>query len=367
MDRSDKIIKTSIYGIIVNLLLAMFKGVVGFFAGSIAIIMDAINNVSDALSSVITIVGIKLSLRPADYNHPFGHGRVEYLSAIVIAIIVLSAGISSLFESVQSIIDGKDPEYSTVSLIIISVAIVVKLLLGRYVKNVGEELDSDALIASGADALFDALITFSTLISALIMMFFNLSLDGYLGALISIAIIKAGFDMLASPVNELLGSRISPEYVKQIRNEVLSYDGVKGVYDIILHNYGRTLIIGSLHISVDDTMNAYQIHALTRRIIGQMRNEHGIIMTVGIYALSTGNSKRALIQKKVEEELRKHKEIIQLHGFFYEEEDNIFSFDVVPDLSVTDDKAYIAKIKDELKVILPDVKTNVIIDHNYTL
>ena len=166
MDRSQEIIRTSWIGIAANVLLAGFKAAVGIIASSVAIVMDAVNNLSDALSSVITIIGTKLSQRPADRKHPFGFGRIEYFSAIIIAVIVLSAGVTSLIESVKKILDPTEPSYTTTTLVVIVVAIVVKLILGQYVKRKGEQLKSDALIASGSDALFDAVITLATLISA---------------------------------------------------------------------------------------------------------------------------------------------------------------------------------------------------------
>ena len=238
MNRSQEIIRTSWIGIAANVLLAGFKAAVGILASSVAIVMDAVNNLSDALSSVITIVGTKLSQRPADRKHPFGFGRIEYFSAIIIAVIVLSAGITSLIESVKKIFDPTEPSYTTTTLVVIVVAIVVKLILGQYVKKKGEQLNSDALIASGSDALFDAVITLATLISAGVMLLWGVSLDGILGALISIVIIKAGIEMLASPVNELLGTSISADFAKQIQKEVADFEGVHGVFDLILHNYG---------------------------------------------------------------------------------------------------------------------------------
>ena len=223
MDRSQEIIRTSWIGIVTNVLLAGFKAVVGVLASSVAIVMDAVNNLSDALSSVITIVGTKLSQRPADRKHPFGFGRIEYFSAIIIAVIVLSAGVTSLIESVKKIFDPTTPEYTKTTLLVIVVAIVVKLVLGQYVKRKGEALKSDALIASGSDALFDAVITLATLVSAGVMLMWNVSLDGILGALISIVIIKAGIEMLASPINELLGTSIPAELTKQIVKEVSEF------------------------------------------------------------------------------------------------------------------------------------------------
>ena len=366
MNRSQKIIRTSIIGIAANVLLAVFKAVVGILASSVAIVMDAVNNLSDALSSVITIIGTKLSERPADRKHPFGFGRVEYFSAIIIAVIVLSAGITSLIESVKKIFEPTEPEYTTVTLIVIVVAIVVKLVLGQYVKKQGEQLKSDALIASGSDALFDAVITLATLVSAGAMLLWHVSLDGILGALISIVIIKAGIEMLASPVNELLGARISQDLLRDIKQEVLSFEGVHGVFDIILHNYGPNVLIGSLHVNVYDTMDAHEIHGLTRRISEQMFERHGIIMTVGVYSIATGENKRAELQNAVMQTLARHKEILQVHGFYYFEKEHRISVDVVPDISVHDEAALSSQLTDEIKALVPGEEVTIVIDHNYS-
>lgn len=366
MNRSQKIIRTSIIGIVANVLLAAFKAAVGLLASSVAIVMDAVNNLSDALSSVITIIGTRLSERPADREHPFGFGRVEYFSAIIIAVLVLSAGITSLIESFKKIFEPTEPEYTSVTLTVIVVAIVVKLVLGQFVKRQGEQLKSDALIASGSDALFDAVITLATLVSAGIMLLWHVSLDGILGALISLVIIKAGFEMLASPVNELLGSRISPELLHDIKQEVLAFEGVHGVFDIILHNYGPNVLIGSLHVNVYDTMDAHEIHGLTRRITEQMFKRHGIILTVGIYAVATGDNKRSQLQSTIMQALAKHSEIVQVHGFYYFEKEHRVSVDIVPDISVHDEAALSVRLTEELKALVPDEEVSIVIDHNYS-
>lgn len=366
MDRSSKIIRTSVVGIVANVFLVAFKAVVGIISGSVAIIMDALNNLSDALSSVITIIGTKLSQRPADRKHPFGFGRIEHFSAMIISVIVLSAGITSLIESVKRIIEPTQPNYTTATLVVIIVAIVAKLLLGLYVKRKGKQLKSDALIASGSDALFDAIITAATLLSAGIMLIWGISLDGILGALISIVIIKSGIEMLASPVNELLGARVSPELVHEIRQEVMAFDDVHGVFDIILHNYGPDVMIGSLHISVLDTLPAYEIHVLTRKISTLMSVKHGIVMTVGIYAVATGDNVRADLQTKVLNALSAHKELVQVHGFYYSEKDRLLSVDVVPDIDIHDDDALCRRLTSEIQALVPDTQIVVVIDHNYS-
>ena len=358
MHRSQEIIRTSWIGIAANVLLAGFKAAVGILASSVAIVMDAVNNLSDALSSVITIVGTKLSQRPADRKHPFGFGRIEYFSAIIIAVIVLSAGITSLIESVKKIFDPTEPSYTTTTLVVIVVAIVVKLILGQYVKKKGEQLNSDALIASGSDALFDAVITLATLVSAGVMLLWGV-------ALISIVIIKAGIEMLASPVNELLGTSISADFAKQIQKEVADFEGVHGVFDLILHNYGPDVKIGSLHINVYDTMSAHDIHGLTRRISTQMYVRHGIIMTVGVYAVATGDNRRAELQSQVMQALAAHKDILQVHGFYYSEKHNSLSVDIIPDISVHDEDAFVCQLTTELQPLVPDMKVVIVVDHNY--
>ena len=332
MNRSSEIIRTSIVGIVTNVLLASFKALVGIIAGSIAIVMDAINNLSDALSSVITIIGTKLSQKPADRKHPFGYGRVEYFSAIIIAVIVISAGVTSLIESVKKIIEPTEPNYTTVTLIVVSVAIIAKLLLGWYVKSQGKKLRSDALIASGSDALFDAIITLATLISAGVMLIWGISLDGILGTIISALIIKAGIEMLAS----------------------------------ILHNYGPEVMIGTVHISVDDTLTAQDIHGLSRKITLEMVQNHGIIMTVGVYAVATGDNQRKELQTLVLKTLQAHKELVQIHGFYYSEKENLVTVDVVPDLTVKDDNALCEALTKELMEKIPGRTIMITVDHNYS-
>ena len=239
-------------------------------------------------------------------------------------------------------------------------------MLGQFVKKKGEQLNSDALIASGADAIFDAIVTLSTLVSAAIMLIWHVSLDGILGVLISILIIKAGFEMLSSPINELLGARISPDLVAQIKKEVLSFQGVHGVYDIILHNYGPDVIIGSLHINVKDTMDALEIHQLTRKITETLNEKFGIIMTIGVYAIATGDKKITQIQNQVLQALATHEDISQVHGFVYFEKENRISVDVVPDISVTDEKTFAQTLTQEIQALYPNETVTVIVDHNYT-
>ncbi len=180
---------------------------VGFISNSIAVILDAVNNFSDALSSVVTIVGAKLAGKAPDKKHPLGYGRIEYLTSMIVSAIVLYAGITSVVESVKKNLHPEKAEYSFVSVAIIAVAVILKLLLGTFVKNRGKKVNSGALIASGSDALFDAILSTSVLASALIYMFFNISIEAFVGVIISVFIVKAGIEMLVETLDDILGKR----------------------------------------------------------------------------------------------------------------------------------------------------------------
>ena len=236
--------------------------------------MDAVNNISDAGSSLITIIGTKLAGREPDKKHPFGYGRVEYLSAMVISVIVLYAGVTSLVESIKKIITPDVPDYSTVSLIIVGAAVVVKIVLGRYVKSVGKKVNSTSLVNSGEDATLDSVISASTLVAAAIFLIFDISLEAWLGAIISLVIIKSGFEMIKETISQILGERNDPELAKSIKGTVTGFKDVQGAYDLVLNNYGPDTWNGSIHIEVPDTYSADRLYQLIRSIQVKVYEEH---------------------------------------------------------------------------------------------
>lgn len=365
MDRNKKIIRVSFVGIAVNAVLVAFKMAVGVISGSIAVILDAVNNLSDALSSIITIIGTKLAGRAPDKKHPYGYGRIEYLTSVVISVIVLIAGVTSFRESAVKVIHPEAAEYTVWSLIIIAVAVVAKFFCGRYVKGVGEKINAGSLIASGSDAYFDAILSFSTLVAAIISMIWGLSLEGILGVVISAVIIKAGIEMLIDTLNGIIGTRTDKELSDKLKEKVGSIEGVQGVYDLTLHNYGPTHIIGSLHIEVDDEMTAKQIHLLTRRITAEVFHEFGIVVTVGIYASNNSVPAIAEIRTQVEKILENHPEILQMHGFYGDEEKKYVNFDLIVDFKA-DAPAVRDRVKAEISAIYPDYAFDIILDSDYS-
>ena len=328
MTRQSKIVKTSIIGIVVNLILVAFKAVIGILTNSIAITLDAVNNLTDALSSIITIIGAKLAGRAPDKNHPYGYGRIEYFSSVIIAAIVLWAGITAFMESWPKIFTPDVTHYTTVSLIIIAVAVVVKILLGQYVKRVGESINSQALVASGSDALFDAILSLSTLVAAIISIFFHISLEGILGVIISVVIIKASIDMLRETLDSMIGARPDSELSQKIKATICEVPGVYGAYDLSLHNYGPEDMSGSVHVEVDDDLTAMDIHNLTRMISAKIFEEYGIILTVGIYA---HNDRFSDIRDDLYDIASEYEEVLEIHAFMVYEDKKIVTFDIIVD------------------------------------
>ncbi len=335
--REKTIVRTSIIGIVANVFLAGFKAAVGVLTHSIAIVLDAVNNISDAGSSIITIVGTKLAAKEPDKKHPFGYGRIEYLSAMIISVIVLYAGITSLIESVKHIIEPETPEYTTASLIIVGVAVLVKIILGRYVKGVGEKVNSDSLVNSGKDATLDSVISASTLVAAAIFLKFGLSLEAWLGAVISLVIIKSGLEMLSETISQILGERNDRELAHSIRETVTSFPGVQGAYDLVLNNYGPDKWNGSIHIEVPDTYSASDLDLLIRNIQTTVYREHQVILTaIGVYSMNTTDEEAIEAQKKVREIVFSHEHVKQMHGFYYLKDEKTLRFDLVVSFDAKD-------------------------------
>lgn len=352
--RDKVIIRTSIIGILTNVFLASFKAVIGLISNSIAVTLDAVNNLSDALSSIITIVGTKLAGKLPDKKHPLGHGRIEYLSAMIVSGIVLYAGITSTVESVKKIIHPEKPDYSVISLVFIAVAVIVKIILGRYVKTKGEQVNSGSLIASGADAMFDAILSASVLASAIIFMLSGFSLEAYVGLIISGFIIKAGIEMMIETINDILGVRVDKEKTDKIKNLLTEEPYVRGAYDLIMYNYGPDKYFASVHLELPDTMTAREIDKLTRKLEKKVYKETGVVLAgVGLYSYNTGNDEASEIQKDVRERVMSHDWAIQLHGFYIEVETKEITFDVVMSFDIQPNEG-IKIIYDEIKEAYPE-------------
>ena len=362
-NREKTIVKTSIISICANLMLVGFKATVGLLSNSIAIITDAVNNLSDALSSIITIVGTKLAGKAPDKKHPYGYGRIEYITTFVVSAIVLYAGITALVESIKKIFTPEEVSYDVFTLIVLAAGIIIKFILGLYVKNKGHKAKSDSLVASGVDAFNDAILSISVLVSTIIYMIFHINIEAYIGVLVSIYIIKTGIELIKESVDNVLETRIESNFAKSIKEEVLKEENVKGVFDLILNNYGPDKYLGSVHIEVPDTMTVAEIDKISRNITKRIQKRFGVILhTIGVYSINTKDSDIIEAKKKVESIVFGHKEITQMHGFYLDTKDKILSFDIIMDFKAKDREKIYRHIYDEIRKEFNDHKINITLD-----
>ncbi len=364
MDRNQIIIRTSAVGIAANLGLCAVKFAIGFASRSQAVITDAANNLGDALGSVITIAGTKLSEKKPDRTHPFGYGRVEYMTSIIVAFLVLYVGVQSFFESVRAIFVPQPADFSITSLIILAAALGVKLILGLWTRSKGRSIRSAALEASGTDALSDSMLSGAALVSALLVHFANIDLSAWLGLLIALYIICSGIQLMKHPVDSLIGSRPDHELTRQVSDLILSFKNVDGAYDLVLNGYGETFTIGSVHIQIPDTLSAREIQHLTQQISQEVYRRFRIILTIGIYAANTSDPTSSRIRKTVDQTLAQYDQIIEVHGFYVDLPMHLCAFDLIFD-PAADACALRDEIQASLQKQLPDYRFYIVIDKEF--
>ena len=366
MERNRKIIRISAIGIVVNLALVGFKAFVGIVTGSVAVLMDAVNNLSDALSSAVTIIGAKLAGKAPDKKHPYGYGQIEYVSSVTVAVIILLTGLTSFRGSVEKILHPETAHYTLVPLLIIGVAVVVKFVLGRYVRQQGRQYHSESLVASGTDSVFDSVISLSTLAAAAISMLFNISVEGWLGVIIAVLILKAGLEILMESLNGIIGARVDSSLASELKKRICQYPQVDGAYDLILHRYGPERVIGSVHIEVADDLTAKDIHSLSYRIREDIYVSYGIILTVGIYASNTAGGLYTQMKEKLSELIQNYPEILQMHGFYADAEKMTVSFDLIIDFQSERKQQVKEEILKEMSLAYPEYQFRAVLDNDYS-
>lgn len=270
----------SVAGIVTNILLAILKYVAGMLSGSISVTADAINNLSDAGASIISLVGVKLSAKPADKGHPYGHGRVEYISALAVAFLVLLMGIELFKSSVDKITNPVPVKFSIVSLCILIFSIFAKLWLGFFNKKLGKKINSAPMMAVMKDCFSDCLATSVAAIAIIVSAFSDINIDGYLGIIVACFIFIAGFNILKETMADLLGKPAEKEFVDEITNKILSYDKIVGVHDMIIHDYGPGRKFASAHAEVPSNENIMEIHDVIDLIERDILNEFGMIISI---------------------------------------------------------------------------------------
>ena len=365
--RNKKIIKTSIIGIIANFILVIFKVIVGFLSGSIAIILDAVNNLSDTLSSIVTIAGVKFANRAPDKNHPLGHGRFEYLGTAMIATVISYIGFTAIFESIGKIINPNEVNYTFITFLVVSVSVIIKILIGRYYKKIAKQVDSDSLKNSGFDAMMDALISAATIVAGLIYVIWGISIEAYLATLISVFIIYSGFRMLRESFSVILGERVDSDLSRRIKQAICEIDGVYGAYDLLIHDYGTGRSYASVNIDVLDTLSVVEVDDISREVrclVGQRFRIY--VSSVGIFPINTKDKHTVEVRNNIKAMMLMNDHIRQIHGFRIDEKAKEITFDVVIDFSVEDQNALRRRIIKELKRVYPDYHFVISIDLDFS-
>ena len=323
----------SIVGIICNLILSIIKITVGVISGSVSVMADGFNNLSDTASSVITMVGIKLANRPADKEHPFGHGRMEYLSALIVAFMVMLVGVQFIKSSLDRIMNPVPITFELIPFILLLLSLIVKLWLSRFNKYVGEKINSSALKAASVDALGDVFTSSCVIISFIAAKFTTLPIDGYVGLLVSAAILYAGYSLVKDTISPLIGEAPDEELVKAIKEGVLSYDNIIGVHDLIIHNYGVGKCMASIHAEIPSNIDLITIHDIIDTAEREISEKLNIYLVIHMDPMCIHDDKVKAVKKDVQRTLMKFNCIKSMHDFRITEGENKINiiFDVEVD------------------------------------
>ncbi len=354
--RYSEIIKYNIAGIAINLFLSISKLAIGLLTHAHAVILDSIEGFSDLVSAVFTIFSAKIGTKKADKEHPFGYGRMEYLMSILVTVIIMLFGLRSIIESVMDIIHPHEaPDYTIAVILIMSVSLVLKLIYGIFLRKKGRDISASALIMAGTDYMGDALTSAAILAAILIKNLFDTDIEHYLCIGISLMIIYTGAQMLRECVTKILGTTADPEFRKKIKSVIIMEDGVYNVSNLVIHNYGESVYVGSVDIEVDKDMRADEISRLSRRLM-QKTDELGLTLTaVGISGTDADSPEASRIWDEILDVVRRHKKIRRAYAFSADFNEKLISFSIVPDPDVSDKEAVRQDLLNELASHFPDM------------
>lgn len=358
-------------GTLVNLLLFSIKLITGTLVGSIAVTADAFNNLSDAASSLITIVGFKLSSRPADKEHPFGHGRIEYIAGMIVSFMVLIVGYQFIKTSFERIVHPSAVTFQLIPFLLILVSVLLKIWMSRFNAFMGRTINSSALKASSYDALWDVVTSSTVALSLLIARFTAIPIDGYIGILVALAILMSGYNLVKETMSPLLGEPPSAELIKGISERVLSYPNISGVHDLIIHNYGPGRCMASIHAEIPSDINIMTIHEIIDQAEREISEALNIYLVIHMDPISTNAVEIIEAKEEIEKILKKYPLVKSMHDFriIGEKNHKNILFDMVVDYGAlvksTNEDALRSKIKDEIMELHPGYNCIITIDHDY--
>ena len=313
--RSKYGVLCGIVGIILNILLCCAKLAVSFITGSVAISADAFNNLGDAGSSVITLIGFKLADQKPDEGHPFGHGRMEYLSALVVSMLIMLMGFELGKTSVSKIIDGGSPVFSYVAIIVLGLSVLIKLYIFLYNRSIGKKINSQAMKATAVDSLTDCISTFAVLLATVLSLFVDFNFDGWCGLIISAFIIFSGIKAAKETIDPLLGTPPESDFVDNVEKIVLSYPEIVGIHDLVVHNYGPGRVMLSLHAEVSQSIDILLAHDIIDNAEQKLSRELKCSAVIHLDPIATDDEKVNEVRKRVGELAKAIHPQITIHDF----------------------------------------------------
>lgn len=359
---------SSITGIIVNILLSVFKLIIGIFANSMSIISDALNNVSDAGSSIITMIGFKMSQKKVDKDHPWGHGRMEYVTAFFVDILIILVGFELLQSSIDKIIAPEMPNISNITIILLVVAILAKLWLFIFYRKIAKKIDSAAIKGTAYDSISDSISTAAVLISALVAKFAGITIDGYVSLLVSLFILITGIKAIKETIDLLLGQKPDPEFVKSIEEFAIKYEGIEGIHDIMVHDYGPGRKIVSFHAEVPANSDICRAHDIIDQMEQDILDEFGCITTIHMDPIVVDNEEINLMKEVTTNIVKKINENYSIHDFRMTdggERVNLIFDLVVPTDEKVDKEELIGKIQRKIKEENEKYYAVIKVEHSY--
>lgn len=364
-NREHIIMRTSVIGIVVNLLLAGLKIIIGIVTSSIAITSEGVNNATDSLSSFLTIIGTKLSAHRPTRKHPFGFGRIEYLTSLVIVFMIIITGFEFLKSSIKLIKNPVDMNLPVIILIIIAFSAFIKLILGLYTISAGKKVCSDTLIAVGMEGRNDCLTSVVTILSSVIYLCFHISLDAWAGIIISIFILKAGFDLIKDTISVILGESTNKELADKLYLEIRNTDCILNVADMILHNYGPESYSGSVNIEVDHKKTIGEVYEIIHTLQLRIMHEYGVTMVFGMYAVDNDEPDMSKTRTIIAQFVKDHEHVISFHALFIRPEEKLLYCDLVVDYEEKNWETLKLDFEKYLRSMFPDYTMEIVIETEY--
>ncbi|MDD5823860.1 MAG: cation diffusion facilitator family transporter [Firmicutes bacterium] len=353
-DRQKIITRTSIIGILTNLAIASVKIICGLLVNSIAIVSEGINNASDSASSFIMLIASKLSNKKPDKDHPFGYGRIEYLSGVVIGIIILLAGISLIKESIDGIVNPSELQVTIAAIGVVVFSAIVKYILGAYTQRKGEAVESEALIAIGKDSKNDSFISIITIASSVIFLLTGLSLDAYAGLIFSLVILKTAYETLKNTADDLIGRPGKEELARQLIHEIRETEGIYSVADMMLHSYGPERYSGSVNVEVDHKKTIGEVYEFLHELQLRIMHEYGVTLVFGIYAVDEDSDYMRQLRSTIAEFARNHEHIKSYHAVYLSKASGRIYCDFIVDYNLNDWDALEAEFAEYMGERYPD-------------